>query len=527
MDADVTDSGTDEDGTTATAATAADDYGTRTPGTRAPAARTPDADTPAARAPASRTPSARAPAADAASPDTAFADTAFADTAAPAAGSGGAADAGPPGAPPSPGPKSAPGPPRPARSPRRRRWMRFAAFAASLLVLTAAGVGWTLYNRLDGNIRTDDATARDLKDYEAQRPDRPVGEAENILLLGSDSRLGGNSAYGRDQGGQHSDTTILLHVAADHRSATGVSIPRDLMVGVPSCTGRDGVRMKARFTQFNSAFQNGGAGCAIRTVESLTGMRVDHHLVVDFTGFKSLVDTVGGVEVCLPGAVRDRDAKLELPAGRQTLGGEDALGYVRARHGLGNGSDTDRMSRQQQFLGSLVKKVRSNGVLLNPAKLYPVLHSATSALTADEGLDSLGELYELARGVRDIPESQVRFLTVPRQSYRLDRNRDELVQPDAGRLFAQLRADRTVRIGEQGGQGTGASAGAAAPEPGATASRTSRSPDQTGRNQAAGGAVRSSVREGAESPAPDGSGRPEEPAPVYRGTTAARDVCRT
>ncbi|OEU87576.1 LytR family transcriptional regulator [Streptomyces abyssalis] len=407
--------------------------------------------------------------------------------------------------------------PPPLRRPRR--WLRTVSVTASVLVLASAGAGWTLYNKLDGNIRTDVGTAEQLEHYEDQRPDPSTGEAENILLLGSDSRRGGNSEYGRDEGGQRSDTAILLHISADRRSATGVSLPRDLMVDIPACTARDGGRTPARFAQFNSAFQTGGAACTIRTVETLTGLRVDHHLVVDFTGFKSLVDEVGGVEVCLPGAVRDRDAKLELPAGRQTLGGEDALGYVRTRHGLGNGSDTDRMSRQQQFLGSLVKKVRSNGVLLNPAKLYPVLHSATSALTADQGLDSLGELYELARGVRNIPESQVRFLTVPRQSYKLDRNRDELVQPDAGRLFTQLREDRGVRVGRPAGDGTG--------ESGQTTAGSSAGPAQGDRNQAAGGAVRSSVRRGPAGPAPDGSRHPEEPAPVYRGTTAARDVCRT
>ncbi|WP_346777374.1 LCP family protein [Streptomyces sp. HNM0575] len=425
-----------------------------------------------------------------------------------------------------PAPTPPPPPPR-----RRRRWLRLLALTASLLVLAAAGIGWTLYNRLDGNIRTDDATARDLKDYENERPHRATGEAENILLLGSDSRRGGNSAYGHDEGGQRSDTAILLHIAADRRSATGVSIPRDLMVGIPACTDPDGGRGEPRFGQFNSAFQSGGAACTIRTVETLTGLRVDHHLVVDFTGFKSLVDTVGGVEVCLPGAVHDRDAKLELPAGRQTLGGEDALGYVRARHGLGNGSDTDRMSRQQEFLGSLVKKVRSNGVLLNPAKLYPVLHSATSALTADAGLDSLGELYELARGVRNIPEDRVRFLTVPRQSYRLDRNRDELTQPEAGRLFAQLRADRPVRIGGRPGENAGADGrdgdGGTTAESGGSTPRASGSPDHKDRNQAGAGAVRPSVPAGGESPAPDGGERPGDPAPVYRGTTAARDVCRT
>ncbi|SCK11211.1 LCP family protein [Streptomyces sp. WMMB 322] len=400
---------------------------------------------------------------------------------------------------------------------KRRLWLRTAAVGASVLVLTAAGLGWTLYNKLDGNIRTDLGTERELKQYEAQRPDPSPGKAENILLLGSDSRRGGNSRYGRDQGGQRSDTAILLHIAADRRSATGVSLPRDLMVRIPACTGKDGSRTKARFAQFNTAFETGGAACTIRTVESLTGLRVAHHLVLDFTGFKSLVDRVGGVEVCLPGAVRDREAKLELPAGRQTLGGEDALGYVRARHGLGNGSDTDRMSRQQQFLGSLVKKVRSNGVLLNPAKLYPVLQSATSALTADQGLDSLSELYELAHGVRNIPEDQVRFLTVPRQAYKLDPNRDELVQPDARRLFAQLRKDRAVRVGGGSGEG-GGKAREDAKAPG--------SPAPEDRNHGEGDTVRSPVREGRESPAPDGDG-PEKPAPVYRGTTAARDVCRT
>ena len=400
----------------------------------------------------------------------------------------------------------------------RRRWLRTAMVGVSALVLVAAGVGWTLYNKLDGNIRTDLNTERQLKHYEEQRPEPSPGKAQNILLLGSDSRRGGNSRYGRDEGGQRSDTAILLHIAADRKSATGVSLPRDLMVNIPACTTPGGGRTKARFAQFNTAFETGGAACTIRTVESLTDLRVDHHLVLDFTGFKSLVDRVGGVEVCLPGAVRDRDAKLELPAGRQTLGGEDALGYVRARHGLGNGSDTDRMGRQQQFLGSLVKKIRSNGVLLNPAKLYPVLHSATSALTADQGLDSLGELYELAHGVRNIPEEQVRFLTVPRQAYKLNKNRDELVQPAADRLFEQLRKDRAVQVGSKAGK---------AEKPERSGTGASESPAEGSRNQAAAKTVRSSVRKGTESPSPNGSARPSEPGPVYRGTTAARDVCRT
>ncbi|MBO8189390.1 LCP family protein [Streptomyces spirodelae] len=334
--------------------------------------------------------------------------------------------------------------------PRARRWLRWGALGASVLVLAVAATGWSLYRKLDGNIRTDSDTAQALAPYEKERPTpvRVAGEARNILVLGSDNRGDGNGAYGRDEGSQRSDTAILLHIAADGRSATGMSIPRDLMVDIPDCRRPDGSHSRAQFAQFNWAFQAGGAACAIRTVEKMTDIRVDHHLVVDFRGFKKLVDAVGGVEVCLAEPVHDREAKLDLPAGRQTLDGEDALGYVRARHGLGNGSDTQRIERQQRFLGSLVKKVRSNGVLLNPTRAYPVLDAATSSLTADSGLDSLSELYELVRSVRDIPEDHIRFLTVPRRSYRLDINRDELVQPDADELFTKLREDRPVRVGD-------------------------------------------------------------------------------
>ncbi|NUK13658.1 LCP family protein, partial [Streptomyces lunaelactis] len=153
----------------------------------------------------------------------------------------------------------------------------------------------------------------------------------------------------------------------------------------------------SRTVQFNWAFQFAGAACTIRTVEKMSRIRIDHHMIIDFVGFKKMVDAVHGVEVCLPRPVNDVAAHLVLPAGRQTLHGEAALGYVRARKSLGNGSDTQRMERQQQFLGALVKKVQSNGVLLNPTRMYPLLDAATSSLTTDEDLASLTGLYELVR----------------------------------------------------------------------------------------------------------------------------------
>ncbi|MFE7752002.1 LCP family protein [Streptomyces sp. NPDC057428] len=384
---------------------------------------------------------------------------------------------------------------RPEPDGRKRHWLRWTALAASFLVLVAAGVGWWLYNKLDGNITTDTSAAAELKAYEKDRPLPVAHDAQNILLIGSDTRSGDNSAYGRDDGGsQRSDTTILLHLAADRRSATAVSIPRDLMSEIPSCHTEGGKATKAQFAQFNWAFELGGTACTIRTVENMTGIRVDHHMVVDFAGFKDMVDAVDGVEVCLKEPVDDPDAHLKLPAGRQKLEGEEALGYVRARKSIGNGSDTERMDRQQKFLGALVNKMQSNGVLLNPTRLYPVLDAATKSLTTDPGLDSLRDLYDLVRGMRNVPTEKVQFLTVPRQAYRADANRDELVQPAADRLFTQLRKDEPVAVVPPEKNNSGDS-----------------QPDHSSENPS-----------GEKPGGTDGS---PTPAPTYSGSNAADDPC--
>nr|WP_225994633.1 LCP family protein [Streptomyces sp. SS1-1] len=334
--------------------------------------------------------------------------------------------------------------------------MRRGAVGAGLLLVAAAGTGWLVYAKLDGNITPDEAAAAELARYEKERPSAAVRGAQNILVIGSDSRAGdGNRRYGRDSGSERSDTTILLHLSADHRSATAVSIPRDLMVDVPGCRREGGGRSRPMFAMFNHAFQVGGSACTIRTVERMTNIRVDHHMVVDFHGFKEMVDAVDGVEICLAKPIHDKAARLRLPAGKVTLDGEQALGYVRARKSLGNGSDTDRMERQQRFLAALVHKVQSNDVLLNPVRLYPVLDAATSSLTTDPALASLRGLYDLVRGVRDIPTERVQFLTVPRESYVYNANRDQLVEPAAQRLFERLRLDRPVAVADSRGKSQG------------------------------------------------------------------------
>jgi len=378
----------------------------------------------------------------------------------------------------------------------RRHWLRWTALGASFVVLVAAGVGWWLYKKLDGNITTDTSAAAELKAYEKERPLPVARDAQNILLIGSDTRSGDNSEYGRDDGGsQRSDTTILLHLAADRGSATAVSIPRDLMAEIPSCHTDGGKETRKQFAQFNSAFELGGTACTIRTVEKMTGIRVDHHMVIDFNGFKDMVDAVDGVEVCLKEPVDDTDARLKLPAGRQKLDGEEALGYVRARKSIGDGSDTERMDRQQKFLGALVNKMQSNGVLLNPTRLYPVLDAATKSLTTDPDLDSLRDLYDLVRGMRNVPTEKVQFLTVPRTSYHADPNRDELVQPDADRLFTQLRKDESVTV---------------------VPAETNNSEDSQADHSSGNDPTAQK---------PDDNGDSPTPAPTYSGSNAADDLC--
>jgi LCP family protein required for cell wall assembly len=386
--------------------------------------------------------------------------------------------------------------------PRTRSWLRWTALGCSVAVLAAAGAGWWFYRKLDNNITTDTSAAAELLEYEKERPSAVVSSARNILLIGSDTRAGaGNSQYGRDKGTQHSDTTILLHLSAGKSNATAVSVPRDLMVEIPGCRAPDGTRTGEQFAQFNMAFEIGGTACTIRTIERLTGIRMDHHMVIDFQGFKKMVDAVNGVEICLKEPIDDDDARLKLPAGRQTLHGEQALGFVRARKSLGDGSDTERMDRQQQFLGALVNKVQSNGVLLNPTRLYPVLDAATKSITTDKGLDSLRDLYDLARSMRAIPTEKVQFLTVPRRPYSYNLNRDELVQPEASQLFKQLREDKPVTVAPGGTSSTTENPG--------TPENTESSGEGTGRDGK-----------------PDDAGSPSPvPTPTFSGRNAAEGAC--
>ncbi|GAA1106480.1 LCP family protein [Kitasatospora arboriphila] len=337
-----------------------------------------------------------------------------------------------------PGPTPEPG--TPGRPPwYRRRAVRLAALGTALLVAGCTAAGWAAYQRLERNIRTDDATARALDRHAGDRPGQLVAGAQNILVMGTDREPGADS--------ERSDTVLLLHISADRRRAAVVGVPRDLMVSVPSCEQPGGGLSRAQYAQFNWAFQFGGPACTIRAFEQLTGVRVDHHLLVDFDGFRKVVDALGGVEVDLPVSEYHEEEQIYLPAGRQVLRGDAALAYFRARHGVGDGSDTARMARDRDFLQALSDQVRSRGVLSDPFRLYPLLDTVSATLTADSGLASVPRLYSLADALRSVPDGATAFLTVPRKPYPQDPDRDVPAEPAASRLFSELREDRPVTAG--------------------------------------------------------------------------------
>jgi LCP family protein required for cell wall assembly len=332
-----------------------------------------------------------------------------------------------------------------AKPPRKRRVWKIVLATVLALVLVVVVGGFLVYEHLNGNITSLDTTkALGTDRPSAYVPKTPTPHQPlNILLLGSDTRQGkGNHIGGQTPG--LSDTTILLHINAARTTAYGVSIPRDSMVQRPDCLSKDGkTTIPGAFGMFNEAYAIGGAGCTERTVEQLTGIRIDHFVVVDFNGFKHMVDALGGVEVCVPKPVHDDIGHINLPAGTYTVTGEQALDYVRVRHDISANVDIGRVKRQQAFLASMANKAISLGTLSNPVKLYKFLDAATKSLTTDPGLANLQALAGLANQLRGIGLENTQFLTVPFETYQPDPNR--LVwAPEAKKLWRRIRLDKPL-----------------------------------------------------------------------------------
>ncbi|WP_182905045.1 LCP family protein [Microbispora sp. H13382] len=307
---------------------------------------------------------------------------------------------------------------RPARWPggRRAGWIALAAVAAITAALIV--VPTVLLRGSTGAHLLTPATG-----------DRPFkqGEALTVLLLGTDQPPlhGGNPA-------ERSDLIILLRLSADRKRATAVSLPRDSLVRIPQCRSADGRTVAAHVDMINQAYAIGGLACAWKTVETTTGVRVDHAVAIRYDGLAKLVDALGGVEVTLPRAVDDPKSKLKLPAGRSLVDGRTAVAYARLRY-VGDGSDIARIKRNMTLMQAMLKKASRLG---EPAALVSFVRVAATSVTTDAGLD-LDAMLTLAVDVQRAG-TRVTALTVPWRPAERDPNRIEWKQPEASRLFAQL-----------------------------------------------------------------------------------------
>ena len=294
--------------------------------------------------------------------------------------------------------------------------------AGAVLVTTVIGAGVTsVMGQLEGNITAldvSDQTGTTVTEDQSVVVDEDTGEtsAFTMVVMGSDSRKGkGNKGYGslKKFGDiERSDTTMIFHVNADRSQAIGVSIPRDTLMMLPDCT-KDGKTVDGYEGRFNEAMVNGGPGCVLKAVESLSGLAIDNFMVVDFAAFKRITEAIGGVEICLQDDVNDPLSGLTLDKGLHTVNGEEALAFVRARKTLGDGSDTSRIRRQQAFLSSMARKVLSSDILLNPASLLGVLNAATESLTTDPQLANIENLRDLALSMKDLRPKDITFTTMP------------------------------------------------------------------------------------------------------------------
>ncbi|MET8057308.1 LCP family protein [Streptomyces microflavus] len=336
----------------------------------------------------------------------------------------------------------------------KRRVLRWVSSVLALLILGAGGAGYLYYEHLNSNIKKEDLTLGDkqMADHKANA----AGQTPlNILLIGSDAR---DSKANQKLGGAKetfgspplADVQMLLHLSADRSNLSVVSMPRDTMLKMPKCTAPDGEVYPAstRDVQTNESLRRGGPGCTVAAWYELTGIRIDHFMMIDFAGVVSMADAIGGVPVCVDANIYSRGANgrggsgLKLEEGTTYVKGEQALQWLRTRYGFEDGSDLARAKAQHQYMNSMVRELRKGTKLTDPGKLMNLAEAATTALTVDKGLDTVKKLYDLAEELKKVPTKRITMSTMP-NVYGTGTNAGR-VYPKAGdaeQLFRMVRED--------------------------------------------------------------------------------------
>ncbi|WP_435296767.1 LCP family protein [Streptomyces sp. YPW6] len=335
----------------------------------------------------------------------------------------------------------------------KRSVLRWSASVLAVLILVTGGAGYLYYEYLNSNIKKEDLTLGDkqMADHKANA----AGQTPlNILLIGSDAR---DSAANQKLGGAKetfgatplADVQMLLHLSADRSNLSVISMPRDTMLKMPKCTAPDGEVFAAstRDVQTNESLGRGGPGCTVATWYELTGIRIDHFMMIDFSGVVSMADAIGGVPVCVDANIHSRSADgkgsgLKLEEGTTYVKGEQALQWLRTRYGFEDNTDLGRAKAQHQYMNSMVRELRKGTKLTDPAKLMNLAEAATKALTVDKGLDTVKKLYDLAEEFKKVPTKRITMSTMP-NVYGTGVNSGR-VYPKAGdaeQLFRMVRDD--------------------------------------------------------------------------------------
>ncbi|MFH8610707.1 LCP family protein [Streptomyces sp. NPDC018029] len=323
----------------------------------------------------------------------------------------------------------------------RQKALRYTAWGALGAVLIGGGGVAYAWQHLNGNIQGTDVNAALGHDRPAEQRDGSM----NILLLGSDSRAGTHGRYGSGVSGARADTAMVLHVDKTHEKASVVSIPRDTMVERPQCAQpHGGGAAGAQQAMFNSSYQVGGPACTVKTVEKMSGLRMNHYLEVDFKGFRKLIDELGGVDITTHKAIKDHNSGLSLTAGKHTLKGEEALALVRTRHGVGDGSDLGRIQLQQAFIKALIHRADTVDPLSDPAKSYDLADTATKTISADSDLASADKLLGLAKELKGISPDRTDMVTMPVTYDARDAGRVLPLDKASHQVWNALRQDRPI-----------------------------------------------------------------------------------
>jgi LCP family protein required for cell wall assembly len=333
---------------------------------------------------------------------------------------------------------------------RKRKVVKWVSIIAAVGVLGTAGAAYGYYEYLAGKIRKGERSSG-RTDVAKPKANAEGETAMNILILGSDSRndaadakLGGAA----DSTGARADVIMIAHLSADRSNMSVVSIPRDTRVAIPECTDPKTEQVYAPTdTIINASLGRGGPGCTLATVQNLTGVYIDHWLMIDFSGVVKMADVVGGVEVCVEHSVWDRPTRyirhggsgLKLTSGKHTIQGKQALQWLRTRDAFG--SDAGRAKAQHMYMSSLIRTLRSQNLFTNPSRLNKIATTAMSAFEVSEEIGTPKKLYDLGMELKTVPPKRISMLTMPRIEDDQDKNHYLPDPAGAPQVWSLLRAD--------------------------------------------------------------------------------------